>query len=159
MDSCVPDEGKMQVDNFCSHRYQRHPFALPFVLADMFHAESLQSGETSNMVTAAEAASNLEEVKEYDDIADSAFVFNRGNGNQKKGLSQHAVNLADCFQTFQTARHALLMFSVRQAATQIQALYRGYALRAMLIRHEAAIMIQAVFRGHLVRQILSEVEY
>lgn len=42
-----------------------------------------------------------------------------------------------------------------QAATKIQALYRGYSLRNEWIREDAAILIQSIYRGYKARVLLS----
>ena len=45
----------------------------------VFHADSLQGGDTSSMPSAREAAFGIEEAAEFDDTADSSFVFSRNN--------------------------------------------------------------------------------
>lgn len=58
-------------------------------ISDTFHADSLRAGEISNMASAAEAEQNLEEVKEFDDINGSAFVF-----TGQKDITRGAVRKA-----------------------------------------------------------------
>lgn len=51
--------------------------------------------------------------------------------------------------------HTATLAQQHHAATVIQALYRGFALRVAWLREECAILIQAAYRGYRARSIVS----